>query len=122
MTTNVPEPVAFTQKSVLDRHDKRFLDLHSKYAANENGTISWSLNLYKNNNSDGTEAYELGCDLQVRDCHRTTNFSFYVGPDDPFQERINKVDSFIDSLTKLREALVAADNYKRNGPRPETAL
>lgn len=83
--------------------DKRFLSNNP----HETGYVCWgvSVNHHYGNN------YYLDCDLKLADCMDNISLEFSAGNVKQANKRIEKMDTLITSLKKLRGTLIEARDY-----------
>lgn len=81
---------------------------HKKFVSvkpNENGSVTWYVNLQVDPHDDYVEAH-----VQFRDCSRVITLDFFMCENDSFEERYDKVDVIIDSLEKFKKVMKSVES------------
>ena len=83
--------------------DKRFL----ASSPEETGYICWSVEL--STKQEASPLYQrVECELQLADCYKKVHIDFNCYSTKDLDKRIQKLDTLLASLGKLRESLVEA--------------
>jgi len=100
-------------QALLDKTSKKFLDVDSKYAGDEFGSISWRVSLTETKRDGDLSTYSNNI-LRITDCYKVINLSVDARNQTEYSNRIEKIQVLIDSLQEMKKTLVQAKKLAGN--------
>ena len=99
-------------KTLLSKSDKRFLDTDDRFGNDEFGSVSWNVKLEPINYRSKKEKRNIAridADLRLTDCFKVITLSFHCDAEtSEIDARVQKLDTLIESLKRMREAMLDA--------------
>lgn len=93
---------------IRNKLEKTWYSSYNKTFLGENNSEGGSVHWWVEGFYDESGPYTTG-EFNISDCYRSICLSFSFDDDEGFEERVGKVDTFINELTKLKLSLIESN-------------